>query len=167
MFTYLKHDGGFLPLLFHRSQYGFGYHRLVAHRRCVWPWGIPVCLMSASGWQLLPLVGFLYLFIFHIDLALVLRISLWGYTGSFLLTFCLSLLYSFILRSRAHSLRSHVILHEWIDFVARFLNIHRSGVFTTLAWLVPHETAAFSARSVYTIQPCTMSLHAKLRCMRI
>ena len=26
---------------------------------------------------------------------------------------------------------------------------------------MPHETAAISARSVYTIQPCTMSLHAK------
>ena len=37
-------------------------------------------------------------------------------------------------------------------FIARFLNIHRSGVLTALAWLVPHETAAVSARSVYTIQ---------------
>ena len=35
-----------------------------------------------------------------------------------------------------------------------------SGVLTTLAWLVPHETAVVSARSVYTPQPCTMSLHA-------
>ena len=42
-----------------------------------------------------------------------------------------------------------------------FLNIHRSGVLTALTWLVPHETAAVSARSVYTIQPCAMSLHAK------
>ena len=39
------------------------------------------------------------------------------------------------------------------------LNIHRSGVHTALAWLVTHETAAVSARSVYTIQPCSMSLH--------
>ena len=50
-------------------------------------------------------------------------------------------------------------------FIARFLflflNIHRSGVFTALAWLVPHETAAVSARSVYTIQPCIVSFHAK------
>ena len=30
-----------------------------------------------------------------------------------------------------------------------------------LAWLVPQETAAISAHSLYTIQPCTMSLHAK------
>ena len=29
------------------------------------------------------------------------------------------LLYSAILRSRADSLRSHVILHEWLDFIAR------------------------------------------------
>ena len=33
------------------------------------------------------------------------------------------------------------------------VNIHRSGVLTELACLVPHETAAISARSVYTIQP--------------
>ena len=69
-----------------------------------------------------------------------------------------SLLYSAILRSRADSLRSHVILYEWKAFYSAFLNIHRSGVLTALAWLVPHETAAISARSVYTIQPCTMSL---------
>ena len=48
-----------------------------------------------------------------------------------------SLLYSAILRSRADSLRSHVILHEWIAFYSAFLNIHRSGVLTALAWLVP------------------------------
>ena len=52
-----------------------------------------------------------------------------------------SLLYSAILRSRADSLRLHVILHEWIAFNSAFLgffvcfvfivfcfNIHRSGV---------------------------------------
>ena len=77
------------------------------------------------------------------------------------------------------SLRSHVILHV-ILHIARFLlllllllllclfvcclfvfNIHRSGVLTALVWLVPRETAAISARSVYTTQPCTVSLHAK------
>ena len=31
---------------------------------------------------------------------------------------------------------------------------------TALTWLVPHDTAAVSARCVYIIQPCTMSLHA-------
>ena len=32
---------------------------------------------------------------------------------------------------------------------------------TTLTWLSPRKTAAFSALSVYTIQSCTMSFHAK------
>ena len=39
-----------------------------------------------------------------------------------------SLLYSAILRSRADSLRSHVILHEWIAFYSAVFYIHRSGV---------------------------------------
>ena len=40
-----------------------------------------------------------------------------------------SLLYSAILRyCRADSLRSRVILQEWIAFYSAFLNIHRSGV---------------------------------------
>ena len=63
---------------------------------------------------------------------------------------CWSLLYSAILRSRADSLRSHVILHEWIAFDSVFLNIHRSGVLTALAWLVPRETAAVSAQVLCT-----------------
>ena len=46
-------------------------------------------------------------------------------------------------------------------FYSTFLNIHRKGALTTLTWLVPYETAAVSARSVYTVQPCTTSLHAK------
>ena len=31
-----------------------------------------------------------------------------------------------------------------------FFNIHRSGVLTALAWLVPHETAAISAQLLWT-----------------
>ena len=51
-------------------------------------------------------------------------------------------------------------------FIARFLNIHRSGVLTALPWLVPHETAAISARSVYTIQPCHfMQSHIRKVCV--
>ena len=74
---------------------------------------------------------------------------------------CWSLLYSVILCSRADSLRSHLILHEWLAFYGVFLNIHRSGVLTVLfvTWLMPHETAAILARSAYTIQPCTTSRH--------
>ena len=42
----------------------------------------------------------------------------------------------------------------WVNsfFIARFLNIHRSGVLTALVWLVPHETetAAVSAQVLCT-----------------
>ena len=70
-------------------------------------------------------------------------------------------LYSAILRSRADILRSRVFLHDSVACYSAFLNIHRSSVLTALTWLVPHESAAASALSVYTIEPCTMSLHAK------
>ena len=47
----------------------------------------------------------------------------------------------------------------WVtSFIACFfLNIHRCGVLTALAWLVPHETAAVSAqllRTPYNHAPC-------------
>ena len=39
----------------------------------------------------------------------------------------------------------------WVtSFIARFLNIHWSGVLTALAWWVLHETAAISAQVLYT-----------------
>ena len=69
--------------------------------------------------------------------------------------------WSFIQRcspfSWADSLRSHVVLHEWLVFYSVFLNIHRSGVLTALAWLVPPETAAVSAQVLctpYNHAPC-------------
>ena len=50
----------------------------------------------------------------------------------------------------------------WVtSFIARFLNIHRSGVLTALAWLVPHETAAVSAQV-----PCTPYNHAPCHFMQ-
>ena len=52
---------------------------------------------------------------------------------------------------------SDVILHEWLAFYSPFLNIHRSGVLTALAWLVPHETAAVLAQVLctpYNHAPC-------------
>ena len=52
------------------------------------------------------------------------------------------------------------LFFSFFSLFLSFSNIHRSSVLTVLAWLVPHETAAVSASSVYTIQPCTMSLHA-------
>ena len=76
-----------------------------------------------------------------------------------------------ILRFRADSLRSHVILHERIAFYSAFSNIHRSGVLTALTWLVPHETAAVSVRSVYTIiitmHHVTSCKATYVRCMRV
>ena len=46
----------------------------------------------------------------------------------------------------------------WVtSFIARFLNIHRSGVLTALAWLVPQESAAISAQVLctpYNHAPC-------------
>ena len=69
-----------------------------------------------------------------------------------------SLSYSAILRSQADSLRSHMILHEWLAFYSAFLNIHRSGVHK---WLVPHETAAVSAQVL-----CTPCYHAPCHFMQ-
>ena len=52
-------------------------------------------------------------------------------------------------------------LHKWLTFYSAFFYLHRSGALMVLAWLVPHETAAVSAHSVYTTQPGTMSFQAK------
>ena len=57
---------------------------------------------------------------------------------------CWSVLYSTILHSWAASLVFSFLL----------LNIHCNGVLIALTQQVPHETAAISAHSVYTIQPC-------------
>ena len=79
----------------------------------------------------------------------------------FLNSFIDDRLYSAILCSWADSLHLHVILHAWLAFYSTFLNSHQNGVLTALTWLVLRETAAVSARSVYTIQPCTVSIPAK------
>ena len=53
-----------------------------------------------------------------------------------------------------------MILHEWIAFYSAILNIHRSGVLTALAWLVPQESAARESQSrrvlctPYNYAPC-------------
>ena len=67
-------------------------------------------------------------------------------------------LYSAILRSleQTHCARMWFYMSDQL-FIARFLNIHRSGVLTALAWLVPHETAAVSAQVLctpYNHAPC-------------
>ena len=68
-------------------------------------------------------------------------------------------LYSAILRPRADSLRSHVILHEWLAFYSTFWGglISTGGALTALAWLVPYETAAILAQVLctpYNHAPC-------------
>ena len=67
-------------------------------------------------------------------------------------------LYSAILRSleQTHCARLWFYTSDKL-FIARFLNIHQSGVLTALAWLVPHETAAISAQVLctpYNHAPC-------------
>ena len=77
---------------------------------------------------------------------------------------CWSLLYSAILRSRADSLRSHVILHEWTAFYsAFFVYIHRSGVLTALVWLVPHQTVAMSAYKIIGLNVMCAKISVKKR----
>ena len=73
------------------------------------------------------------------------------------------LLYSAILRYRADSLRSHVILHEWLyGFLKRAFEYppkwctYNAGM-AGATW----NCCRLCASSVYTIQPCTMSFYAK------
>ena len=84
-----------------------------------------------------------------------------GISGCDLFDLIADCLYSAILRSQADSLCSHVILHEWLAFYSEFWNIHRSGVLTALAWLVPHETVAISAQVL-----CTPYYHAQCHFMQ-
>ena len=75
-------------------------------------------------------------------------------------------LYSAILHSleQTHCARLWFYMSDWL-FIARFLNIHRNGVLTALAWLVPHETAAVSAQVLcmpYNHAPCCC-MHCLIR----
>ena len=71
-------------------------------------------------------------------------------------------LYSAIFRSleQTHCARLWFYMSAKL-FIARFLNIDRSGVLTALAWLVPHETAAISAQVL-----CTPYNHASCHFMQ-
>ena len=57
-----------------------------------------------------------------------------------------------------------MILQEWIAFYSAFLNIHRSGVLTALAWLVPQESAARENQSRRVL--CTPYNHAPCHFMQ-
>ena len=75
---------------------------------------------------------------------------------------CWSLLYSAILCSRADSLHLHVILHEWIVFLYSVFEYplkwctYSAGM-AGATW----NCCCLGASSVYTVQPCTVSLHTK------
>ena len=73
-------------------------------------------------------------------------------------------LYSAILRSleQTHCARLWFYVSDKL-FIARFLNIHWSGVSTYSAGMAgaTWNCSRLGASSVYTIQPCTVSLHAK------
>ena len=49
-------------------------------------------------------------------------------------------------------------MSDWL-FKAHFEYPPKWWTCSAVTWLVPRETAAVSARSVYTIQPCTISRH--------
>ena len=74
-----------------------------------------------------------------------------------------SLLCSAILRSRA--LTALACDSTWVNsFYSAFLNIHRSGVLTALAWLVPQESAARESQSWRVL--CTPYNHAPCHFMQ-
>ena len=76
-----------------------------------------------------------------------------GHSPLYLMIACIALFSALLSRLTTLACGS-----TWVtSFIARFLNIHRSGVLTALAWLVPHETAAVSAQVLctpYNHAPC-------------
>ena len=76
-------------------------------------------------------------------------------------------LYSAVLRSRADSLRSHVILCEWQAFYIVGFFFYHPPKCCTYTYSTGMASATWNCchlgtSCVYTIQPYTMSLHAKL-----
>ena len=59
----------------------------------------------------------------------------------------------------------------WVtSFIVHFFNIHRSGVLTALAWLVPHDTALAVSTQVlckFFVHPVTSCNATYVRCMRV
>ena len=110
---------------------------------------------SKTGYWL-TVVGSMYIVVvvdrFYIALFSRLLTDWQWWTQCIVYCYCWSVSYSTILHSWADSLRSHVILNEWLGFYSAFLYNHWSGVSTIVTWLMLHETAAISVHSVYTIQ---------------
>ena len=82
-------------------------------------------------------------------------------------TFCMMMMIAFIYiwrfspLSRADSLHSHVIRHEWIAFYSTFFEYPPKWcTYSTGMAGATRNCCRLGASSVYTIQPCTISLHA-------
>ena len=78
-----------------------------------------------------------------------------------LITFYIALFSALKHWSRLTTLLLHVVLNEWLAssfFGAFWISIKVVYIQCCLVvtWLVPRETAAVSARSGYTVQPCTI-----------
>ena len=77
------------------------------------------------------------------------KLFYWDITKAKLVSFTLLLLIAFIYRYSPLSSRLIALACDsaWVNsfLYSAFLNIHRSGVLTALAWLVPHETAAITS----------------------
>ena len=82
---------------------------------------------------------------------------------------CWSLLYSAILRSRADSLRSHMILHEWTAFYSAFFSPPKWCTYSTgmagATWSCCH-LGAFCVHHT-TMHRVTSCRTTYVRCMRI
>ena len=74
---------------------------------------------------------------------------------------CVCVLIAFIQPYSQLSSRHAALACDLHAFYSTFLNISKGGVLlAALTRLMPRETAAVSARSLYTLQLCIMSLHA-------
>ena len=101
----------------------------------------PLCPFSSSSWSLQPRKSWKTLWVlmsiaFYLALFFALELSL---------------------------LLSHVILNKWLAFYSVFwisTEVVHLQCCLVATWLMPHETVAVSALSVYTTQQCTMSCHS-------
>ena len=87
----------------------------------------------------------------------------------FVYSFWLMIAYISLFSALLSRLTALACASTWVtSFIARFLNIHRSGVLTALAWLVPQETAAVSAQVLCTPYNHATSCKATyVMCMRV
>ena len=82
-----------------------------------------------------------------------------------------SLLYSAILRSRADSLRSHVILHEWIAFYSAFFWISTKAVYLytseMLVWTLMHQSYLYNMQIAPSLISLMVSVDVKQHWIKI